>query len=180
MKMHKNIKNRIGQKIGRLTILSDTGQRKYGMVVWLCRCDCGNLTEVRSSCLTSGQTKSCGCFHRDSIIQRRKLQVGKNDPSFKHGDKFYGVAVPPYGSWISMIQRCTYSNHSAYHRYGGRGITICSEWRNDYRVFKRWALANNYKPGLSIDRINNDGNYEPSNCQWLTKSESSKKAWRDK
>lgn len=80
---------------------------------------------------------------------------------------------PLYVSWRSMRQRCLNKNNTAYHNYGGRGITICDEWLNDFVSFYEWALSNGYKKGYTIDRINNDGNYEPSNCRWITVKEQS-------
>ena len=102
--------------------------------------------------------------HKPEHTEKRRLtQLGKNSHFYKHGG--YGTRV--YKIWQCMKARCYNSNNNRYHRYGGRGITVCSEWL-EFAPFRDWALSNGYKEGLSIDRIDNGGNYEPDNCQWLT------------
>lgn len=122
---------------------------------WVCKCDCGKLTIVRKYDFLHGKTKSCGC---------RSNEI-KSASKFKHGDA--KKDTPLYYVWSSMRQRCNNSNHPAYKNYGSRGISVCKEW-DDYSVFKEWALASGYKKGLSLDRIDNDGNYCPENCKWST------------
>lgn len=154
-----SFKNLTNQKFGRLLAICPTKKRKHRFVVWLCRCDCGNLVEAKSGQLASGGTKSCGCLQKE-----RTKQVHTT-----HGDAAKKTRL--YRTRTNMKQRCYDRNNIAYHRYGGRGIEICDKWNNSYPAFKAWALANGYADNLTIDRIDNDGNYEPSNCQWLTRSE---------
>lgn len=141
-----------GQRFGKLVVIREDG--KLGQyTAWLCRCDCGNEKRVRTNTLRAGSTKSCGCGIVEATRKRTiKYSIRNN--------KLYHV-------WYGMIDRCKNPKHKFYHRYGGRGISVCNEWEN-YESFAEWALRNGYSEGLSIDRINNDGNYEPSNCRWTT------------
>lgn len=149
-----------GMKFGKLTALEPSGKRtKDGQIVWKCLCDCGNITYVDAHSLRKGNTKTCGCSKRTERPWRRKY----ND---------IGIGTRLYRIWSNMKTRCT-NSHDAYKysRYGGRGIKVCAEWANSFSVFKEWALANGYSDTLTLDRIDNDGNYEPSNCRWATLSE---------
>lgn len=164
------------QRFGRLTALRDSGKRdKQGRVIWVCLCACGNFVNVVSSSLNSGSTRSCGCLAKEYYKQLHKTL-------HKHGDAKKKNKRPEklYNTWISMKARCFNPESNSYKWYGKKGITICPEWRDDYFVFKKWALRNRYKNGLTIDRIESDGDYEPSNCQWLTSSDNAKKQWRDR
>jgi len=158
--------NLIGQKFGRLIVISDTGKRKSREVVWACRCECGKLTEVVTSSLCRGLTKSCGCLWRERIKESNTI----------HGDdrRKPGGVMRLYKIWDSMKQRCLNPKCRAYKRYGGRGIRVCPEWQNSYLAFKAWALANGYQDDLTIDRFDSDGNYCPENCRWIPKSENSR------
>lgn len=139
-----------GMKFGRLTALNKHGQLPNGGYLWRCACECGNEKIVYGGSLVSGYTKSCGC-------------ISKERPSHTiHG----GKGTPIYLLWKSMRERCNTTSSSSYRDYGGRGIKICSEW-DDYRRFKEWAETSGYKSGLSIERKNVNGNYEPSNCTWI-------------
>lgn len=100
---------------------------------------------------------------------------GENNPNFKHGMK--GTRI--YDTWLGMKARCNNPKSKDYKYYGGKGIAVCKEWRDDFIVFYNWAMSNGYKEGLTLDRINHDGNYEPANCQWITRSENAKKVFKD-
>jgi len=161
-------KDLAGQRFGRLVVIYSIKKRIGGHVAWLCRCDCGNLTEVQSCHLISGRTKSCGCLWKEKSIN--------GELNFKHGERLKKRRPRLYILWESMKARCLNKNSSAYKWYGGRGISVCDEWRNNYPAFKFWAILNGYQDNLTIDRINNNGNYIPKNCQWITGSENSKKS----
>lgn len=145
-----------GRKFGRLTALEFSHSAK-GQSIWKCKCDCGNETFVSAGHLKSGHTTSCGCFARERF----------NKMITTHG--LTGTRLQ--GIWFSMKQRCFNKNNPAYKHYGGRGITICDEWKNDFKAFYDWSMANGYDECLSIDRIDVNGNYEPSNCRWATTEE---------
>lgn len=158
------------QKFGRLAILNDSGQRLSGGIIWNCRCDCGNLKLVSSTHLKTGHTKSCGCLRRE--IALRKLAVGR----YRHGGGYTRICK----TWHSMKRRCHDTKSIDYKWYGARGISVYLDWQNDFLSFKNWALANGYKDNLTIDRIDHNGNYEPSNCQFITQSENSIKSNRER
>lgn len=147
----------IGKKFNRLTVVERVGVNVGGSVLWLCKCDCGRTFIDTSSHITSGHTKSCGCFRRE-----RSKQLFT-----KHGKKDTRL----YNIWCSMKQRCYDENCNTYKNYGGRGIKICDGWKNDFMKFYNWSIDNGYNNTLSIDRIDVNGNYEPSNCRWSTREE---------
>lgn len=123
---------------------------------WNCVCECGNKCKVRSDCLKNGTVKSCGCLQFDhAIITHNQSKT-----------KLYHV-------WASMKNRVNNPNDKHYQRYGGRGISICKEWYK-FENFYEWSRISGYREGLTIDRINNDGNYEPDNCRWITIQEQQK------
>lgn len=153
-----------GAQFNRWTILAEPTSERVP-----CRCSCGTERVVLLRSVTSGRSKSCGCLNREVS---RKVNRRGNDL----------LGLPPkredplYGIWASMKQRCCNPKHTHYANYGGRGIRICSDWFQYYPVFREWAMKNGFQPGLTIDRIDNDGNYEPSNCQWISRAANSRKA----
>ena len=150
-----------GQRFGRLLVIKKHHTKKYkthSNIYWLCKCDCGNETIVKTSHLKDGGIKSCGCLEKENLEKiAGRVTHGQTNT------KLYYV-------WNSMRQRCRNPKVDNYHNYGGRGITYCDEWE-EFEPFYEWAMASGYKEGLTIDRINVNGNYEPSNCRWATYKE---------
>ena len=153
-----------GQRFGRLTVMRCVRRGGGRHVLWLCRCDCGRVAHVSSDSLRSGGTRSCGCLSREKAAIRMRAWR----PLFSHaGNRQHGMCgSPTYASWKAMKARCTHADNP---RYGGRGIRVCESWLYSFEHFL--ADMGPRPPGTSIDRINNDDNYEPGNCRWATYSE---------
>lgn len=156
------LKDLTGQRFGFLTVVS-RGNSKHEISYWNCICDCGKETTVARPSLIQGRTRSCGCYH-DKACGERIGNIRRT-----HGM----TNTRLYAIWESMRARCNNKNNKRYNRYGGRGIKICKEW-NTFECFMDWALSSGYQEGLSIERINFDGNYEPQNCKWIPKNEQAK------
>lgn len=150
------IKDLTGVRFGRLVVLSKTNERVHRHVVWRCKCDCGNECTIPSSSLTSGRTQSCGCLLQEARGVSRITHHMSNE-------KIYAV-------WQGMRKRCFSTYHKNYESYGGRGITVCQEWNESFEAFYDYVsqLPHFGEKGYSLDRINNDGNYEPGNVRWAT------------
>ena len=152
----------VGQRIGRLVVIERAGSNKGGEALWRCRCDCGGEKVVRGVKLRSGETRSCGCLENETRVEngRKRMPVVHG----KSKSRLYEV-------WAGMKRRCYNRSHKHYLDYGGRGIKVCDEWRDDFGAFEKWAIENSYdehaeKGACTLDRINVDGDYSPSNCRF--------------
>jgi hypothetical protein len=156
-----------GQRYGRYTVMEYAGHsNSNGQAVWVCKCSCGTIKEVVGTELRRGKCLSCGCLAEERLI---KAVTTHN----KCNTRIYRI-------YAGILQRCNNSKSDRYKNYGGRGIKVCDEWsgKDGFINFYNWSMANGYSDELSIDRIDNDGNYEPSNCRWAdAKTQSNNKRW---
>lgn len=166
------IKDYSGMRNGRLeaisyshTVNNGTSRRTY----WNFKCDCGNHKVLRVDTVFSKNKPilSCGCLKKE----QDKLNLNRKGNIPKNKECIHSRKNVLYSRWEGIKRRCYNKNFSQYRDYGGRGIKVCEEWLYDFEAFYYWSINNGFKPELEIDRINNDGNYEPSNCRWVTHKE---------
>jgi hypothetical protein len=150
------IKKMIGQQVNYLTIVEDIGRTSNGTIIYRCICKCGNETKANSNSLRTGNIKSCGCY---AIENAKKLFT-------THGMRKTRI----YSIWCNMISRCCNENSPSYKRYGSRGITVCEEWIASFEKFYE-DMSDGYRDDLSLEREDNNGNYNKNNCKWATKKE---------
>ena len=144
-----------GKRFGRYTVIRFVGNDKHGCALWECKCDCGTVKNVLGISLRKGDIVSCGCYHKEEVA-KRKTTHGLSKARIRN-------------IWNHIKQRCTNPHDTAFKYYGGKGITICDEWLNDFMSFYEWSMANGYTDELTIDRIDTNKGYNPSNCRWVSR-----------
>jgi hypothetical protein len=191
--MPNSIIDLTGQRFDRLLVIRAAGRDRKGQVLWQCRCDCGAHSIVKSYNLRNRTTRSCGCLQQErkqraheEVVARRQARTPVKIPKppkpprpprrrvvvrARHGHARAATKTLTYTTWLNMMHRCYYEKSAGFKNYGGRGITVCARWH----VFLNFLTDMGEKPpGLTIQRIDNDGNYEPSNCMWDTWVEQAK------
>lgn len=160
-----------GQMFGRLVVVGRTLAYVHGSPLWRCQCACGATTDLRAGTLRSGNTRSCGCLHSESAAAAGAATV-------KHGHAKPGRETPTYRSWRAMKTRCLNENHKVYERYGACGVKICERWLTFEHFLSDMGERSD---GMTLDRYpNQQGNYEPGNCRWATRSQQNRnrRPWR--
>ena len=150
-----------GDRFGRLTVLNQVRVDAHSERFFKLRCDCGKEVVCRLSNLKRGSTHSCGCLRHELFLKRN---TGKTNVSYDHGYHKH----PLYQVWQNFKQRCYNPKNGQYRNYGARGITVCKSWVDNPARFVKWGLSHGYQPGLWIDRKDNNGNYTPRNCHFVT------------
>lgn len=155
--LRKMIDDIKGERFGRLIVLEHVGFADNRVALWRCKCDCGNEIIVRQCNLRNGNTRSCGCLLKDISIKKHTT----------HGL----TKTRLHNIWAKMKERCYNPHRPAYKNYGGKGVGVCDEWKDNFLEFYDWSISNGYNDDLTIDRVDSNGDYSPLNCRWVTLSE---------